>query len=73
VRDTTKFRFGTTSTGFTANAFAMTFGGGVDVRVTRRFWIRVVQADYVVTHFGNSFQNNFGLSGGFVFKFGKKI
>jgi opacity protein-like surface antigen len=55
-----------------ANAFAMAAGGGVDVKVSDRFAVRVVQAEYLLTHFGGVRQNNFRLSAGVVFRFGSK-
>jgi hypothetical protein len=63
--------FGTNSS---QNAFAMTAGGGVDVKVLDHFWIRPVQADYLLTRFGvgttgTQSQNNVRLSTGFVFRF----
>ena len=40
------------STGLTsANAFAMAFGGGIDIGMTRHFAIRAVQVDYIRTQF----------------------
>ena len=71
------------STGLTsANAFAMAFGGGIDVGVTRYFAIRAIQADYLRTQFsatdalttglssslGNR-QGSFRYSTGIVFRF----
>lgn len=71
------------STGLTsANAFAMAFGGGIDIGVTRHFAIRAVQVDYLRTQFnsidaltsglssslGNR-QNSFRYSSGIVFRF----
>ena len=71
------------STGLTsANAFAMAFGGGVDIGLTRHFAIRAVQVDYLRTQFnatdalmtglssslGNR-QNSFRYSSGIVFRF----
>ncbi len=71
------------STGLTsANAFAMAFGGGVDIGLTRHLAIRAVQVDYIRTQFnsidalttglssslGNR-QNNFRYSAGIVFRF----
>jgi len=35
--------------GFSENAFAMAFGGGVDVKLTRHFALRLGQFDYVYT------------------------
>jgi len=71
------------STGLTsANAFAMAFGGGIDIGMTRHFAIRAVQVDYIRTQFsptdalltglssslGNR-QNSFRYSSGIVFRF----
>ena len=70
VHDSIKTTIGTTTTDFSANAFAMAFGGGLDVRVTPRVSFRVFQADYLGTHFGGNFQNNFRLSTGLVLRLG---
>jgi opacity protein-like surface antigen len=65
-----------------ANAFAMAFGGGVDIGITRNFAIRAAQIDFVRTNFnsvdalasglssstGNG-QNSFRYSGGVVWRF----
>jgi opacity protein-like surface antigen len=65
-----------------ATAFAMAFGGGVDIGITRHFAIRAAQIDFVRTNFnsvdaltsglststGNS-QNSFRYSGGVVWRF----
>ena len=64
------------------NAFAMAFGGGVDIGLTRNFAIRAAQIDYVRTNFntvdalasglssgtGNN-QNSFRFSTGVVWRF----
>lgn len=71
------------STGLTsASGFAMDFGGGVDIGLTRHFAIRPVQVDYLQTRFNsadalsfglstgtNGRQNNFRYSAGIVFRF----
>jgi outer membrane protein OmpA-like peptidoglycan-associated protein len=67
---------GSTST----NAFALTAGGGLDIKASRRVSIRLVQAEYLYTRFnngssattggGNNSQNNFRLESGLVFNFG---
>lgn len=72
AHDSSKTTLGAATTDFSANAFAMGFGGGVDVRLNRHFSFRAVQADYIPTRFGGSWQNNFRLSTGLVFRFGKK-
>ena len=53
--------------------FAMTAGGGLDVRVSKRWAIRPVQAEYFLTKIPdglNNRQDNFHLSAGIVFRFG---
>jgi opacity protein-like surface antigen len=58
------------------NKFAMTAGGGLDVRVHRHIAIRVIQAEYLMTKFDDSStgqsgsQNDVRLSAGIVFRFG---
>jgi outer membrane immunogenic protein len=48
------------ATGLTGseNAFAMTFGGGVDVLLRSRVTLRVLQVDYYLTGFANGSKNN---------------
>jgi hypothetical protein len=71
------------STGLTnATAFAMAFGGGVDIGLTRHFAIRAAQIDYIRTAFNSPDalstglstgigvgQNSIRYSGGIVFRF----
>jgi len=58
------------------NVFAMTAGGGLDVRVHRHFAVRIIQAEYMMTRFQNydtgttAMQNDMRLSSGIVFRFG---
>ncbi len=60
------------------NAFAMTAGGGLDLKVSRHLAVRVVQAEYLLTRFADDsanageriVQNNVRLSTGIVFRFG---
>jgi outer membrane protein OmpA-like peptidoglycan-associated protein len=60
------------------NAFAMTAGGGLDVRVHHRLAIRIIQAEYLMTRFENlttgtnALQNNIRLSAGIVLRSGGK-
>jgi len=60
----------------TENAFAMTAGGGLDVKVHHHIAIRVIQAEYMMTRFANlstgtrQTQNDVRLSAGIVFSFG---
>ncbi len=60
------------------NTFAMTAGGGLDLRVHRHFAIRVIQAEYLMTRFTSyttgttGTQNDMRLSSGIVFRFGRR-
>ncbi len=57
------------------NAFAMTAGGGVDVKLASHLALRAVQVDYYLTRFDNGVnnqQNNFRISAGIVFHFGRE-
>lgn len=49
-----------------AKSFSMVYGGGLDIRASRRVTIRAFQADYNPTFFGSGRQNNFRLSFGVV-------
>ena len=59
------------STAPSNNAFAMAFGGGIDIPIGHVVAIRPAQVDYLYTRFTNRFnnsnQNNFRYSGGIVF------
>ena len=50
--------------------FAMAFGGGVDVNVSKRFAFRVIQFDYVPTHLFDTWEHNIRIGSGVVFKLG---
>jgi hypothetical protein len=57
-------------------AFALTAGGGLDIRLTRHFSLRPIQAEYLMTRFsdptsgaGNT-QNDVRLSSGILFRLG---
>ena len=65
-----------------ANAFAMAFGGGVDIGISRHFAIRAAQVDFIRTNFNSldaltsglttstsNNQNNFRYSGGVIWRF----
>ncbi len=58
------------------SGFAMTAGGGLDIRVHHHFAIRVIQAEYMMTRFqdyttgATATQNDMRLSSGIVFRFG---
>lgn len=56
-----------------ANAFAMTAGGGLDISLTRRIALRAFEADYYLTRFdndGSDQQNNLRIAVGVIFRFG---
>jgi hypothetical protein len=58
-----------------AEAFAMQFGGGVDIPLGKHVAIRPAEFDYLLTRFSNPFtgsnnQNNFRYSAGVVFALG---
>jgi hypothetical protein len=59
----------------TEDAFAMIFGGGVDIPLGHLISIRPAEIDYVLTRFNNNFSNtnqsNFRYAGGVVFSFGQ--
>jgi hypothetical protein len=55
--------------GFTDSSFSMAIGGGIDTEVMRGIRWRILQADYLMTNFGNSRQNNARLSTGIVLRF----
>jgi len=57
------------------NTFAMSAGGGVDVKISEHFAIRPVQAEYFLTKFtdgADNRQNNFRFGAGVVFRFGTR-
>jgi len=59
------------------NAFSMAIGGGVDLPLRRRFSIRLIQAEYLLTRFdrvtgASATQNDVRISTGLVFRFGSK-
>jgi len=60
----------------TENAFAMTLGGGLDIKVHHHIAIRIIQAEYMMTRFADlstgvrQRQNDVRLSAGIVFSFG---
>ena len=58
-----------------SGAFALTAGGGVDLRISQRFSLRLIQADYFYTHFTNGIndhQNNVRIGAGLVVHFGTR-
>ncbi|MGA7381651.1 MAG: outer membrane beta-barrel protein [Terriglobales bacterium] len=71
---------GTTGGTFSNTAFAFTAGGGFDIRLSKKFSLRAVQADYLYTRFSsecpvatcnnNDYQNNLRLESGIVIAWG---
>jgi outer membrane immunogenic protein len=56
-----------------ADAFAMTAGGGLDISLTRRIALRALEADYYLTRFDNGVndhQNNLRIAAGVIVRFG---
>lgn len=51
--------------------FAMGFGGGVDVRLNRRFSVRALQADFIPVNEGYRWKDHVRLETGIVFRFGR--
>ncbi len=57
-----------------ALVFASTLGGGLDRRLSSRWSLRLIQADYLITTFtngGNNHQNIARISSGFTFRLSK--
>ncbi len=56
------------------DAFAMAFGGGIDIPINKTISFRPAEVDYLLTRFTNPFansnQNNFRYSAGLVISFG---
>lgn len=57
-------------TPITSAGRAVAGGGGVDFRISDRFSIRAIQADYIATQTFNASQKNLRLSTGLVFRWG---
>jgi outer membrane immunogenic protein len=57
------------------NAFAMAAGGGLDLRLSRHFAVRLIQADYYYTRLANGVndhQNNLRIAAGLLLRFGSR-
>lgn len=52
--------------------FAVYTGGGLDLRISNRWAVRIIQADYLMTRFSSAWQDNVRLSAGLVLRLGKK-
>jgi hypothetical protein len=55
---------------FSDNGFSMKAGGGVDVDLSPRYAVRLINMDYYMTPFISEHQNNLWISVGFVIRFG---
>jgi len=58
------------SGGGTANSFAMSLGGGADYKLTEHVSLRLIQVEYLYTHFGGVRQNNARIESGIVYRWG---
>jgi hypothetical protein len=52
--------------------FALIFGGGLDVRISKGVALRVLQVDYMLNRYQGETLNNFRFAAGFVYRFGYK-
>jgi opacity protein-like surface antigen len=57
------------TTSVSENSFAMTVGGGLDWNATEHIGVRLIQAEYLLTDFVSTRQNNARISAGVVFRF----
>lgn len=55
--------------GFGSSSFSLALGGGIDAELADRIHWRMIQADYLMTQFGGSSQNNFRFSTGILIRF----
>ena len=55
--------------GASDTSFSSAIGGGIDTRLAPGIYWRIIQGDYIHTHFFGSTQNNARLSTGIVFRF----
>jgi hypothetical protein len=56
----------------TANAFALDVGGGLDVKLKGRVWLRAFQLDWLHADLSPDHHNRFRVSTGIVIRFGKE-
>lgn len=54
------------------DSFAMTIGGGADYKFSEHLSIRIIQAEYLYTHFGGQRQNNARVEAGIVYRWGTR-
>jgi opacity protein-like surface antigen len=53
-----------------SNSFALALGGGADYNLQGHFAIRLIQVEYLYTHFGGVRQNNARIEAGIVYRWG---
>ena len=53
------------------DSFAMTIGGGADYKFTEHVSFRLIQVEYLYTHFGGFRQNNARIETGIVYRWGR--
>ncbi len=66
-------RITASATGFgsaSSNSFAMALGGGADYKLTEHVALRLIQVEYLYTHFGGARQNNARIEAGLVYRWG---
>ena len=56
----------------TDTGFAMAIGGGLDLKITDSFALRLIQPDYLLARVGRNNQSNARISAGIVFRFGSR-
>ena len=56
--------------GGTANSFAMSLGGGADYKLTDHVALRLIQVEYLYTHFAGVRQNNARIESGIIYRWG---
>jgi opacity protein-like surface antigen len=57
-------------TGGTSNSFAMGLGGGADYKLTEHVALRLIQVEYLYTHYAGTRQNNARIESGIVYRWG---
>ncbi|HXQ25465.1 MAG TPA: hypothetical protein VN822_03560 [Candidatus Acidoferrales bacterium] len=57
------------SGGFSDSSFATAIGGGIDTELVHGIYWRIIQGDYLPTHFGGARQDNVRVSTGIAFHF----
>lgn len=55
--------------GFSDSSFATAIGAGIDTELVHGIYWRIIQGDYLPTHFGGARQDNVRISTGIVFHF----